>query len=68
MQGIGKPERLEEWFETPGRVYVVIEEEKYKEVRGALSTPAYVVHRRYVDGRYILLISNRPDPGESDGR
>jgi len=56
-----KPEVLAGWLKSPERTYVIFKEDTYKDFRETLPVPTYVVHRQWVDHRYIVLVSNQPD-------
>jgi 4-amino-4-deoxy-L-arabinose transferase-like glycosyltransferase len=59
-------EKLARWFASEEPVYVVTEEEDYLEVKESFPLPIHVVLRASVDGKAMLLISNRA-PGASEG-
>jgi len=53
------PEELAEWFASEEPVYVVTEEEDYLELRGSYPLPIHTILRASVDGKAMMLISNR---------
>jgi len=55
------PAVLEKWFTAGNRVFVVTKESVYLNLKETFPLPIYVIHRKEVDGRDILLLSNQPD-------
>ena len=51
---------LAKWFDSKEAVYVVTTEKEYIKIKDSFLRPIHVVIRRWIDHRYILLISNRP--------
>jgi 4-amino-4-deoxy-L-arabinose transferase-like glycosyltransferase len=54
------PNQLAEWLESDERVCVLMKEKHYQMVMERLPLEMYIVHRQFVDHRWVLLVSNRP--------
>jgi len=54
------PEALAGWFRSEAPVYVVTKEKEFRRLGDGFPLPIHVVVRRFVDHRYLLLLSNRP--------
>jgi 4-amino-4-deoxy-L-arabinose transferase-like glycosyltransferase len=54
------PEALARWFRAEAPVYVLAKEKEYLRLKDDFPLPIHVILRRFVDHRYILLLSNRP--------
>lgn len=65
IEEIYTAEALEKWFRTQAPVYVVTQEKEYLKIKDSFPLPIYVVVRRWIDHRYVLLLSNRPAPAGS---
>ena len=64
IEEIESPSALEKWFRTQAPVYVVTQEKEYLKIKDSFPQPIYIVVRRWIDHRYVLLLSNRPAPAE----
>jgi len=51
---------LIKWFDSKEPVYVVTTEKEYLQIKESFPKPIHIVIRKWIDHRYILLISNRP--------
>jgi hypothetical protein len=60
IEEIESPAALEKWFRSPSPVYVVTQEKEYLKIKDSFHRPIYIVVRRWIDHRYVLLLSNRP--------
>ena len=45
-------------------MYVVSKEEDYEEIKDTFDVPIYVIERKWVRKRYMLLLSNRPESND----
>jgi len=54
-------EKIGKWFDTPDRLYIIFKEDDYERVRDDLPEPTYVMHRQWVDHRWVLLVSTEED-------
>jgi 4-amino-4-deoxy-L-arabinose transferase-like glycosyltransferase len=52
---------LAKWFDSKEPVYVVTNEKEYLQIKDGFPIPIHIVIRKWIDHRYILLISNRPE-------
>lgn len=53
-------ETLKEWMASPDPVHVVTKESRLAQLREESGLPLHVVVRRFVDHRYVVLLSNHP--------
>ncbi|MEJ2170505.1 MAG: hypothetical protein P8X90_33850 [Desulfobacterales bacterium] len=60
IEEIESPTALEKYFRTQAPVYVVTQEKEYRKIKDSFPLPIHVVVRRWIDHRYVLLLSNRP--------
>ena len=61
VEDIQTPESLLGYFKSKEPVYVVAREKDYLRIKDSLPLKIYVVHRQWIDHRYVLLLSNHPD-------
>ncbi len=54
------PNQLVEWMTSDKRTFVLMKEKDYRKVEERLALEMHVVHRQWVDHRWVLLVSNRP--------
>ncbi len=54
-----EPDTLLKWFESKEPVYVITSEREFLGVKDRFPEPIHVLIRKWIDHRYILLISNR---------
>jgi len=67
MDETDDPAVLEEWFRSQKPVYVVMKEKEYLKIKDSFPQPIHIVIRDWIDHRYVLLLSNRPEPGDPSG-
>jgi len=61
VEDIKDPELLLSHFKSKKPVYVVTREKEYLKLKGSFPAEIYVIHRQWIDHRYVLLLSNFPD-------
>ena len=61
VEDIKDPESLLSHFKSKKPVYVVTREKEYLKLKGSFPAEIYVIHRQWIDHRYVLLLSNFPD-------
>lgn len=61
IENIKDPESLLSHFKSKKPVYVVTREKEYLKLKGSFPAEIYVIHRQWIDHRYVLLLSNFPD-------
>ncbi len=55
------PAALQEWFSSQERAYIVTKDNVYLKIKETFPLPIHVIHRQFIDHRYVFLLSNRPD-------
>jgi hypothetical protein len=55
------PAALQEWFSSQERAYIVTKDNVYLKIKETFPLPIHVIHRQWIDHRYVFLLSNRPD-------
>jgi len=66
VEEIDSAEALEKYFRTPAPVYIVTQEKEYRKIKDSFPLPIHVAVRRWIDHRYVLLLSNRPATAKLD--
>jgi 4-amino-4-deoxy-L-arabinose transferase-like glycosyltransferase len=49
-------------FKSKKQIYVVTREKQYLQMKKSFPAEIYVIHRQWIAHRYVVLISNRPEP------
>jgi hypothetical protein len=61
VEDIKTPESLLRHFKFKKPVYVVTREKEYLKLKESFPADIYIIHRQWIDHRYVLLLSNFPD-------
>jgi len=61
VQDIRNPETLLRHFNSGKRIFFVARESKYHSLKQTFPAEVYVIHRQWVNHRYMYLLSNFPD-------
>ena len=61
VEDLKTPEALLSYFKSEKPVFVVAREKDYLRIKDSFPVEIHVIHRQWIDHRYVLLLSNYPD-------
>jgi hypothetical protein len=60
IDNINGHDALLKHFKSDKQIYVVTREKEYLRLKKSFPAEIYLIHRQWIDHRYVVLISNRP--------